>query len=111
LNDVQRAADNRDRDVIVRLMSRANAVPLLGGNRAHMVHDWMPRGLLERAAEARNGSRENLDDGNLTEAAVDQTLARSWRIQVRMCTPDNELELLAVPNPRILPPHPTRPAP
>ena len=51
MSDVQRAADDRNRNVVVRLMSRENAVPLLGGNRAHIVHNWMPHVLLQRAED------------------------------------------------------------
>ena len=110
LNDIPRAADDRGHNMIVRLMSRENAVPLLRGNRAHMVHNWMPHVLLQQA-EAQNRTRENRDDGHLIEAAEDLTLVRTWRIHVRTYMLDHELELLAAPSPRILPPPPTRPAP
>ena len=110
LNDIQRAADDRGHSMIVHLMSRANAAPLLRGNRVHMMHNWMPRVLLQQA-EAWNRARENRDDGHLIEAAVDPTLARNWRIQIIPFTLDHELELLVIPNPKFLPPPPNRPAP
>ena len=109
LNDAQRAADDRQLQMIVHLVSRKKAAEMIG-NSQHMVHNWMPHRLLERAFQQAQTARRNRDDGDLAHAFHD-TARRNWIIEVVTYSQGQELKFRVSPNPWRLPPRPDRPAP
>ena len=109
LNDAQRAADDRQLQMIVHLASRERAAEILG-NRERMVHNWMPHHLLTKAFRTAQTARRKRDDGCL-EAAFHNTAGRTWRMKVVTYRQGHELLLEVSPNPLELPPRPDRPVP
>jgi len=109
LNDVQCAADRRQIEMIVHLVSREKGVEMLG-NRQHMVHNWMPHTLLEQAFRQARTDRQNRDDTHLAQLFND-TAEPKLQIVIEKYEREQELKLRVSPNPWKLPPRPDRPVP
>jgi len=110
LNDMQRAADDRQLTMMVHIVSREQAVRIIG-NRNHMDHDWLPHRRLARAFRNAQRAQRSRDDACVA-AVLNETTQRTWRIEVVAYRQEEELQLRVTPNPREeLPPRPSRPVP
>lgn len=90
LQDLQDAADRRNGEITVLIVTRIKAAAFLGSTH-HMRHKWAPHALLEEAWAAGNNQVGAL-------GSLPRHRPGSWNISVVSYASDDHLELLAKPS-------------